>query len=634
MKSRHAPAPRGGGTRGVRLEILVSSLPAALQLKYEAENPSPPLLPIPAPRTVAITDKRLRDAYERERLIAPAYEALQRGETTEAIIQTIAAQPGMPCVKTLQTALRRYTAGGVFALLRKARGDSRRSRIVISKKWDAAADAAGVSAEKKQQIADAIRHRVKELWESGANGRNQIADFAIAPLLKLSRDAGLDLTEKAALEICRLPPHFVRAHRRHQKVHVVRTNAKETYNNLLPVIHRDKSNLLPGDIVESDGTPPDIYYRRGDGSLATPKAIVWVDLATSLMCATFNFHDKGRGTTQLHCARSYIEIVTGDRFLRSVPRQLRLDNGPEYGDAWVDFAATIQRIAHVQAEAWNPISRCEIYNSRGKGTAEAIQGILNRNFFSAIAGHVGSDRTKKKSANLGREPEPFPGTPEELEAELQVQVQRYNNTRQGRNSHLHGKSPREALEGFIARGWRPVSIARHHLEACFSRPRHATVRNGQFKIGGLWYAAPELLLLSGETIEIWEPLLGDGTLIPFFAERGGPLSWATLAPVFLEGDIAGAKQRASDRRAFRSAVTDSAVTERPARLLDASKDFNALHAQQTLPASGATVIVPREQRLIATGRRALPAPGTSVDRKNDAASRQLIAARRFLASEK
>jgi hypothetical protein len=608
-----------GGRSGTRFEVLASSLPP----EYRSPALSEGALNASASFRAQTIDKR--EWQWRLQILAPAIAALDDGKPIAPVMRAIASQADAPSVDTLETWLRRYRERGVSGLIRQRRADVGKSRVLVSREWDRLT--VHLSADVRRDLAAEIEKRVRSLWAAGAPGWKHVAQFAKPYVAEITRAAGVVVTDCELSSACELPRHFVRRFRRHAIVSIKRGDAKKFYDRFSIPVRRDRSHLLPMQVVEGDVHHVDIYYRRADGSVATPKAVAWLDLATNRLFASIYFLEKGKGITQEHVIRSFIDMTQSPGW--GWPESLMLDNGAEYG--WTDFvedalqcAAFTGRNLKLNFHEARPVQRARPYNARAKAI-ESIFRTLEYGYLTIIPGHVGGERTRKKTANVGKEPDPFPGTTDELRELIAGQITRYEITPQSNRSHLAGKSPRQAYEEHLAAGWQPIVVERHHLEAVFAHNVFPTVRQGTIRVSGLEYVADELAIRTGEVVHVRVPKTGDKSVIAVLENDGRLLCFARPVGAFAYGDPAGARHGAEQNKFLARAIADLARDTEKIDLVDESKRVIEGHPLTALPQPGGRLEFSPELRDVAEKKRALPAPTQQLDARIAKQRRRMIA---------
>ncbi len=527
---------RGCRSRGgLQYEVAVSSLPADLRLKWEQQNQH--ALATKVHSLVSNADDTLWQ--QRLALIRPVIEAHEQGQSVTHALEQIAAT-GVKSFTALRGYFRQYLEHGAGGLLRKRRADAGASRVLISGQWDAATKA--LPDEKRGEIVAAIELKIRSLYAAGAPGWRHVAALAQPHLAKLTRTAGVELTDETARTVCRLPRHFVRRRQDHKIIAIKYHDAKQFSDRFTPRIRRDRSHLRPMEWVAGDVHHFDILYRREDGSTATPKLIAWLDLATNRVTGSIVFLEKGAGVRQEDVIESYIDVTQHPAWGMSA--RLYLDNGGEY-QTWTEFAANAMRCAQFTGRDCKvdpPVKRARAYNAQAK-VIESQFSAFERGPIAMIPGYIGGQRMAAKTKNVGHAPEPFDGSPDDLVRAIAVAIEYYNRLPQ-RNRLLKDQSPVEAFNAKVAAGWRRTEIERHLLEVVFADDLAPMVRaGGAFTIKGREYRADALAPLVGQAVHVRVPKVGDKNRIAILSRDQRVLAIAEPVTIFEFGDKAGAREQ-------------------------------------------------------------------------------------------
>ena len=315
------------------------------------------------------------------------------------------------------------------------------------------------------------------------------------------------------------------------------------------------------EIVIGDVHHLDWLLWREDCSPYTPKLIAWQDWATNRVFGYPVFLQKGQGVRQEHVIEAFVAMVEDPRW--GMPDSLYLDNGGEYNwseliddamklscrmrllDGDPNFASSVRarRSAIIKALPYN-------------APAKAIEGVfatLEGSVFSMFPGWIGGNRMKKKTANVGKEPAPYPGDEAAFRRSLSTALGWYDTHPQ--QGFLAGLSPREAFAAFVEGGWQRTDIDPEVLRWVFSRAVPRTIRRSAFSLDGVSYTAPELgQLLGGTRVIVRVPLVGDRQRLPVLDERENPICMAVCKPVYDALDAEGARVAADGRRAAEAGI--------------------------------------------------------------------------------
>ena len=519
--------------------------------------------------------------------------------------------------RSIQRWVEKHEAEGFAGLHRKKRKGAGERAAIVTRAWDKAVkldEAVGraIRADLDGYIAGLVK---------AGESPSIIPRLAQGHLLELTRRAGSDLSTEALLAACAIPAHLVRHAKDLRKVHRFKTDRK-AHEDARSRISRTRAGLLPNDVWVVDVHPLDIGCRRENGTIAYPRGIATLDLATNRMRVDWVLLDEGKGIT----ARHVIAHFTATVLAWGAPRAIYGDNGSEY--RWLEFIDDALKLIDRDGRRLVPdlgtweerrsnVVRARAYNAPAK-PIEGIFGVLERKYFHVIPGWVAGDRQRKKSANVGREPEPYPGTFAELRQRLNHYVDLlYAETPQF-GSALSGKSPNDAFRTFISDGWQRVDVEDGAFLVAFSTAKVVPVRQGRVTLKGAW-TSRELQAYQGDTIELLEPKYDSFDRLPWrdesgqlrgFLERDKP--YRMLAP---EGAIeAGAREKASRQgiQALDRSVPDiDPVAER-------DKLIATLPATPAAPI-GATLDASDDAKAIAEDRKASPADlltKAETDRRN------------------
>lgn len=571
-----------GGKAGRQYVVAVDSIPPAWLMRRlgltdgqeaTAAEPSLPFpfaesaaLPVPSPQSrpavtaveprslppVSTPVKRAGSApaqARREwlrRIIDPALvhppRSHLRGDAVRLIAATEHVAPDGSVVRlserTVLRCLARYEGRGVEGLGRRVRSDHGQRRTIISKQWDKAT-AGLIPDEKRQAIRKELEHHLARLYRSGTQSSALVAHLASNRLAELTEAAGVVFSPTEAREICKLPRAPVERPdlKRFRQLAIKEHDAKRFSDHHRPRIRRDRSNLRPLDFIAGDVHKVDVLYTRADGSTATPYMIAWLDLATNRVFATFLFLNKGEGVRQGHVIESFINMVGA----WGLPGRLYLDNGSEY--QWTDFAEDALRLGRFTGREVivdSSVTRSRPYAPEGK-IIETVFSVLAK-LFVMVPGFIGGNRIAKKTQNVGRAPDPYPGGTAELEQTLRKIIDLYHALPLT-SGHLQGRSPNEAWNQFICEGWGKIEVDLVALEACFAKEESRRVRaGGVVCVEGIEYRADELQPHVDEYVAVRRSKVGDLKRLTVFDGAGKFLCLVTPQASYSFGDPAGARE--------------------------------------------------------------------------------------------
>ena len=600
--------PGRGGPGGLRSEVLVSSLPVALQQRWREQRAG-------ELGAVALRDDDDANALRNFKwhVLAPALaHDFGSGERAAAIREITSRTyffPGETTPRAISAeTVRRWlrSAGRGHAGLQKAaRRDRGKKHVLVSLRWDRATADFGRLIQ--ADIADQLKLYVRGLIKAGeATAGVPLKMLAERKLWELTSQAGYGGGDLRS--VCRMPRTFLEPERVYARVHQYRTDRKSYMDHAAPRGLRTRAGLMPMDIVVGDIHPVDILVRRDDGSTATFRAIAWLDLATNRVFVDLVLLEKGEGIRNAHVIASFKRMVAA----WGAPRALYLDNGSEYNWApfiddalrLIDRASGQRLIREIGGhERLSQIIKALPYNPSGK-PIEGIFAILEQNHLSAIDGWIGGDRMRKKTANVGQEPEPFAGSAAECAALVHSMIDFYHNVPQ--RGALNGRSPYGALADAIASGWSMTAVDDDTFAVAFSELTTRTVKQGRIQHGGRFWTCPELDVCQTDKVLVRVPKYEDWTRLPLFAESGELLGFAELQTAYGFRDQVGARDAHRRRKAHKAAVI---ALDRSAPNVDrvaARQRFVSLMPPAPVAPSGATVGASEEAKRIADDRRETP----------------------------
>lgn len=495
-----------GGRGGLQYQVRVDSLPIDLQRAFQEAFGGP--VPRPSHGEAAQAERAWLFGLIRPALAHPKNSR----ERAAALAELAGREHGGPdgkwravSLRTLQRAVAAFEAHGLAGLGRRKRVDAGEAAVILSRRWDRAVP---FDDDGKARVATDLRTYVRSLIKDGLDGA-QLVLTASFRLALLTRRAGFDPGEAELSACCAVPQQFLRRERHYRAVHTLKTDIKAHEDKRRPRVRRTIDGLLPMDIVVADVHHVDILASRWDNSIATAKAIAWLDMATKRAFMDFFLLDKGEGVTNALVIRSFINMVRA----WGCPRALYIDNGTEYNwAAFVDDALKLidgaARPGLERVEPWDArsshIVRALPYNAPAK-PIEGLFNVLESRFFSRIPGWIGGDRMRKKSALVGREPDPFPGDFDALRDALNGELAAYHGMPSGKRSALKGLSPNGAFKRAIDAGWGMTAVDPNALRLAFSRPERRDVSQGSIRYGGHLWTADALYAYPGDHVTLLAP---------------------------------------------------------------------------------------------------------------------------------
>ena len=503
-----------GGNAGWAYEVRADSLPEGLREHALAGHPAPATATLPAPivasREPAAIDKPSPVARWRYEVIQPA---LQEKAGTEKYRREIAkasrvvrefpsGRRGRVSARTIERWIASYERDGMAGLRRKTPANRGRDRVFISRAWDAAVPF-------DEELKASFRKWAVELAgsiyaENTEWGWRRIARAVGGGLAEKTVKTGFDPGRKPLKQICKVPRGLVERGAPKQQLAIFENDHKRWVDESMPRIWRGRDGRQPMEIVIGDVHPVDVLLPRVDGSTYTAKFIGWLDWGTNRVHGSLVFPPKGEGVRQEHVIEAFIAMVTDPRW--GMPEHLYLDNGREYNwSELIDDAMQLCKVRHLDDNAELAASvrarKSNIIKARPyNAAAKAIEGTfaaLESGVFSTFPGWIGGNRMRKKTANVGRAPLPYPHGEEAFRRRTATGVDWHN--RQPQDGFLAGLSPNDAFEAAVGAGWKRTDIDPDVLRAVFSRPVTRLVWQGGITVVRTRYTAEKLLSVSGRT---------------------------------------------------------------------------------------------------------------------------------------
>lgn len=500
-------------------------------------------------------EARAEEAARRLRIIEPLLKLPAKFPGKRALAEGIARQNGTS-VATLYRWIKNYKSGGLPALVDKHRADLGQARVLVSAQFERVMTGLGIKRDQLVELSEWLLQQVRNLWASGAQSPTQVWNQASAMIgLKLI-DAGLDAISARAITKINMPRRFIEAESAFSIVATAERDSKSIYDNHLPAVARTREGMLPGDLVFGDISPIDIPVLRPDGTTAYARMIAWMDAATNWIFSSLYLCPPGTGVRQEHVALSFSAMCDESPF--GMALRLYLDNGSEYQwedmlKAWSELAYLTGHETHIEVAAMLPpagrIIRSIPFRPRGK-LIEGAFGNL-RHLFGWHPAFQGGNRMAKRCANLGEAIKPIPF--DELQSFVAAAMADYHATPQ--SGQLNGKSPQDALDEHLSRGWRPTRVDREVLLLAFSEQEKRRVRAGVINYAGVeWYA--DFLAGLNKKLDVRYPKHDPQCLFVF--EDGRFLGVALPQQKYGLLDTAGAKEAGRRRGVLRDAIKNMA----------------------------------------------------------------------------
>lgn len=520
-----------GGRAGLQYEVRLDSLPHDLQLRFKDAYGE-------APSQLSHGPKAQEEREFWYHVIAPALAQPKGSRERGQAIREAAAQerwrPGRKPFRVSERSIQRklddYEAHGLAGLGRAKRADAGDPITIISRRWDRAVS---FDDAEKRRLARLVRDYIGGLHAAGKSAAI-LAELAALRLQKLSREAGCDLD----IETCRLPSHFIGALRIHRR-QALKKRDRKAYEDRKPRIRRTREGMAPMSIIVGDVHPVDIVLSRDDGSTAHARAIGWLDMATNRIWLDLILLEKGKGITNAHVIRSFVNMVDA----WGAPGALYLDNGSEYNWApFIDDALKLigdngKRLIGSAELRQSQITRAQPYNAAAK-PIEGIFAVLERTYFQAIPGWIAGDRMKKKTSSVGGKVEPFPGSFDDFRTIINMQLALYH--RMPQRGTLKGRSPDQVYTAAVSAGWERTTVAADAFRVAFSTAVEKTVRQGSITHAGDRWTCAELIRWQEDKITVRVPKYEEWTRLPLFDRLGDLIGFAEPDRAYHPFDKAGA----------------------------------------------------------------------------------------------
>lgn len=599
-----------GGRSGMRYEVRLDSLPADLQEAWKA-------LQSPVERRSSHGEKARLQREFWHHLIAPVLDLEKHSRERGAALAEIAGRQhfgpdGKPItvsLRNLQRKINDYEAFDLTGLSREKRLDAGRKRVILSRAWD---KAVAFDDATRERLAHDLRQYVRGLIKAG-EVFSVVKLLAQDHLAQLTRKTGWTGTDDALTKACRIPANLIEAERAFANVYRFNRDRKGHEDNK-PRIQRTAAGLRPMEIVFGDVHPIDVVLRREDGSTAHARAIAWLDFATNRLWLDVVLFAPGKGVTIAHVIQSFINMVSA----WGAPDHLYLDNGTEYN--WAEFIDDALRLIQlgnagplVEIAPWDRrrsnIVRARAYNASAKPIENSFkqQELLWR----VIPGWIGGDRMKSKSANVGRPPEPFPGSVDDFKAIVGNTLELYHLKAQKRRGFSEMVSPNQVLAEAAAGGWQPTMIDADALHVAFSAPKELVVDRGCVRFKSQRWTCDELMRFQGRKVTALLPKWDDWSCLPIM--MNGETWFARPDRHYDALDPAGAREASRRSNLAKNAVRQ---LDRSAPDVDPLAERAAfLSRQPLLPAAPIAGIVTYSERASEIAAKLRETPQEQRDRE-------------------
>jgi hypothetical protein len=529
-----------GGRAGLAYQVAIESLPADLRSadSGRVQDPVEESAPAFGRRTARNQGTEIAARWD---VIGDAIEQ-PRGSAQRATAIHAAASRNSLSERTLYRWIDQYEAHGLRGLARAQAARASAPRVIVSRRFDGAARAAGYPEEVLRVIATDVQAALKGLWASRAEqaGCNEVRRLAEFLLLEACAARGVTVDRGAARLSRRGVERFA-----HYRVVNQRRNDRKTFDDAKPRIRRDWTGLLPLERVVADVKHLDVIVRRPDGSRAWPKIVGFMDAGTGRIFVHPVLLDPGEGVRQEHVIEGFLAMVSDPAW--GFPQGLYLDNGSEMA-ALLKIEAALSAINEPGART---IIFARPYNASAK-PIESLFARLDRYVFAMLPGYAGSDRTAKKTQTVGKAPEPYPGAWEEFCATVQGLVGAYHHQPVG--GQWAGRSPNNWFEEKVATGWRPSSVDPLSLDAAFCNHDSRRLDRGVVKVKGERFSHAKIACLPSRTvIDLALPWRREAS--PLARVPGGGWVRLTKEIPYSATWIAGARESSSRQQAQTRYVT-------------------------------------------------------------------------------
>lgn len=421
-------------------------------------------------------------ALSRFAIIETALAAPARSPERAALLAEAARKSGHG-KRTLERWIATYehSGGDLLSLGRKRPANAGQKRVHVSAAFDKAWRARGYAEDRLAEYGALVEQLLKDWWASPAqrSGDKRIRLEVITALKRQCEADGIELPRTAyAISIRR-----VQSLSRFREVDVYRHDHKR-WQDGKSRIRRDNTKWAPLQQVVLDVKTIDVELTRPDGSRMQPKMIGFFDSGTQRMFVHFVFPVKGEGIRQEHVIRAFLEMVAHPEW--GLPSRIYMDNGSE--NLRLEM---IQPLLDMIAEAGlKTIVKAKPYNAAAK-PIESRFSVFDRHIFNQMEGYVGGDRQNRKTHQHGKRVRPFPGSYEAFEAEARLRIEDLERQPIGSGPQA-GVSPHEAFSASVDRGWLPVTVDEHALDATFCERIVRRVDRGAVAIGGTRYRRDDL----------------------------------------------------------------------------------------------------------------------------------------------
>jgi hypothetical protein len=303
---------------------------------------------------------------------------------------------------------------------------------------------------------------------------------------------------------------------------------------------------------------------------------------------TLKLCEKREAVTQVDVAQSYASMTAA----WGIAKTLYFDNGSE--TQWDQMLAGMSNLSQlIQHETKVFIDRPAVlraapYEAQTK-PIEGMFSLLERKYFAMLPGYVGGDRMRKKTQNIGQEPEPFPGSWEDFHGAIDTLLATYHATPQ--HGSLGGLSPNGILQNFIESGW-PGTWKVDEKALLLAFAEHDTriigaKRPGCVEYNTLFYYHDSLLGYTGMRLPVAYPRHDPRFLFIFPPKQKVICAIADMQFAFWDPDNTGAKEKQRRKLALLRIVSERRRHCDRLDLIEVSEGINQmLPTAPTVPVVG------------------------------------------------
>jgi hypothetical protein len=547
VQFRTVKSKSGGGKSGLSYQVLIDApdseslasntfLPTVLAPALSAPTQGPMAQRWRSFKRMVIAPAMMLKLHSRERGVAIRQQAERDWQTPDGDVKRFD-----------ERTLRNWIATEMAAddLARRKRCDAGKSRVIVSKRVDAACYAAGLGQPDLVKLQTELATYAKSLRVNG----HMLPKMALPRVNQHLNSLLVTQGIQAKGNPFEVPEHAFKAWQNEIRNLALFKEDRKSFEAIRPRGMTSTAGMSPMEALQVDATKVDIYYKRADGSLATPFMLTWLDVFTRRVFCSIYFFDKGKSLNNANIIQSFCDMVDA----WGMPRTIFADNGSEFRflDALEPGLQALDDLYNAGLSEGRVVIRNRAYNSQAKGMVERVQGVLNQTMFKPIHGWVGGNRMKAQSANYGGKLPFYPGPIEELHTLLLDRVAEYNGLPQ--RGDVDTLPPNTRHQTAIDKGFQTVAASDIALLLAFSELAHKTIRHGYISHNGKWFcrAAAEVHPTGKVWVRIPKFLKWD--MLPVLLNRDDvqPIGLALRAIGNHPLDVEAAKDRAEIASAFK-----------------------------------------------------------------------------------